>query len=134
MKYNIAESIPISWICKSEKLKTYLETIGNEKILIADFAAGENDEIPFFIHNMMLECLEIGYLIPMIVYCTDLHILRIESLFDKLLEHNLEKHTRIVFSRFETMTEDASFPDIQKEYLKKGESSSNFLDKAIIEK
>lgn len=134
LKDKIADSIRISWLCKSKKLKTYLKTIEKDELFIADFAAGENDEVPYFVQNLMLSCLQIDNSIPMTVYCTDIHTLRIESLFDILVENGLEKHTRVVLSRFETMTNEARFPDIQMEYLKREEALNNQLDRFIAEK
>jgi hypothetical protein len=70
----------------------------------------------------------------MMVYCTDLHTLRIESLFDKLQEENLAENTRVVLSRFESMTEEASFPEIQEEFINANSTESTEIERAILSK
>ncbi len=70
--------------------------------------------------------------ISMRVYCTDLHTLRIESLFDKLQEENLMEKTRVILSKFESMTKDAIFPDVQKEFLKTISEELSEIDQYIL--
>ncbi len=114
--------LPIAILNSSER---FLETVGNlvesngqREILVADYASGENEEIPLFMHHELpraLDAREIRF--SSTVYCIDLHTLRIESLYSKLKEMGLIKNTRIVVSKFEKMISEAHFPETQIEYM-----------------
>lgn len=104
-----------------------------ETLLIADFASGENDEVPLFFHTILPKCMG-NIETHLLVYCMDIHSLRIESLFDKLIEHGLVSNTRIVAAKFESMIESARFPDIQLEYLNTAKGNQTWLDEDILKK
>ena len=137
MKEIILSSIPISWLCKSEKVRSHIQSITDDtnspsEVVIADFAAGENDEVPVFFHRLLRSCMDFTDPISMRVYCTDLHTLRIESLFDKLQEEDLIETTRVILSKFESMTKEAIFPEIQNEFLKDNSANLSKLDQYIL--
>jgi len=111
-------------------LKEFLTT--NHEIFVADFAAGENDEVPYFFHNILNTCLELPREISITVYCTDLHTLRIESLFDKLYEEKLLRSTRVVLTKFESMIEDAVFPEVQVEQLREPSNERTLIDETVL--
>lgn len=131
--------VPISVLQRSDRFLEIIDEfiasrlIFGSEIYIADFAAGENDEIPIYIHYALVPYLlskreSIGFY----VYCTDVHSLRIESLFEKIHSMKLTENTRIVHCKFEEMTENASFPKIQLDYLKFKESMTA-LDRSLID-
>ena len=118
----MTESIPISVIERSEKLlqyiQSYISTLRDKTIYVADFAAGENDEVPlFFLQRLPPIFLKREPSFRLFIYCTDAHTLRIESLFEKLVSLDFVEQSRVVFAKLETMTEKAEFPAIQMEYI-----------------
>ncbi len=118
---------PIAWIGKSPALLDYLTLAKlEEEFLVADFASGEYDRVPSFfvkllpgLHNSCPE--------RTIVYCTDIHALRLDSLMGKLEESNLLDYVRVVQAKLETMDEEANLRPDMIEYLK-GSNSMTSLD------
>ncbi|MFW9849591.1 MAG: hypothetical protein ACFFF4_10630 [Candidatus Thorarchaeota archaeon] len=106
----------------------------DQHIFVADFAAGENDEVPYFFHNILSSCLGLNREISITVYCTDLHTLRIESLFDKLYEQKLLGNTRVVLTKFESMIDNATFPEVQVEQLAETSVDRTFIDETVLTK
>jgi len=131
------KGIPISIVEKSREFKEIIEELIDSQdqdsaIYIADFAAGENDEVPIFIHQNLSNALsKMLRRNPLFVYCIDAHTLRIESLFDKLRTLKLDDITRVVFSKFETMGEMAKFPEVQLEYFSNNQTRT-YIDESII--
>jgi hypothetical protein len=130
---------PVSWICESANVTKYLrEEIAKaeaEEFLVADFASGENDKIPNFIHRVLPD------LMPnldssarrTITYSTDLHGLRLDSLYGLFQEQNLENRARAVHARLESMVSEASYRQDQAEYLNENQQEQTLLDKRIID-
>ena len=91
----------------------YFSSAASEKeFLIADFASGEHDRVPSFFVNLIPE---LSSYVPKrrIVYCTDLHALRLDSLMGKLEESALLENVRVVQAKLETMDEEANLrPDM----------------------
>ncbi|MHA1907784.1 MAG: hypothetical protein ACW98Y_10860 [Candidatus Thorarchaeota archaeon] len=136
LKEETYDDVPISWLCKSKTLRDFLGNFSSEpdskvELMIADFAAGETDEVPQFVHRRIQSCMKVAESISMKVYCTDLHTLRIESLFYRLEEEALVEDTRIVLSKFETMTEEASFPEVQKVFFEQEAPTMTYIDDYI---
>jgi SAM-dependent methyltransferase len=95
--------------------------------LVADFASGEYDRVPSFFVNLLPE---ISLFVPerTIVYCTDLHALRLDSLMGKLEESALLDNVRVVHAKLETMDEKANLrPDMIK-YLENSPNTMIQLD------
>ena len=83
-----------------------------EEFLVADFASGEYDRVPSFFVKLLPE---INQPNPSrtVVYCTDLHALRLDSLLGKLEESDLLDDVRVVHAKLETMDDEAKFrPDM----------------------
>ncbi|MHA2355721.1 MAG: hypothetical protein ACXADC_11135 [Candidatus Thorarchaeota archaeon] len=107
----------------------------SKEFLIADFASGENDKIPNFFHRVLPDFLpEIHTSKRRIVtYSTDLHGLRLDSLFSLFEEQQISNHARAVHTRLERMVIDAAFRQEQIDYLKEQRSAWTTLDKRILE-
>lgn len=115
-------------------------------LLIADFAAGQNEEIPIFfaqffptmlgewIKTNELENEFIGDRLPLITYCLDFHNLRLSYLFGLLEEENVLDISRVVFTKLESMAQQAAFPDFQKDALPKDTGAGFGIDQIILEK
>ncbi|MFX0053340.1 MAG: hypothetical protein ACFFAX_13920 [Promethearchaeota archaeon] len=129
---------PVSWICESQSVKEYLSrqiTGGNvEEFLVADFASGENDKIPYFIQRVLPDFYpDLDFSSRRIItYSTDLHGLRIDSLYSLLQEQHLEDSARAVHARLESMVTEASYRQEQVEYLNAHETEQTILDRRII--
>ncbi len=132
------ESIPISVIERSEELLRILQDqikrfgeVGSD-IYLADFAAGENDEVPLYFHNLFSNAIsnttDNGTLY---IYCTDTHSLRIESLFDKLYSLGLTERTRVTAAKLETMIKKADFPSVQRDYFESKKNRTR-IDETIL--
>ncbi|OLS31016.1 MAG: hypothetical protein ThorAB25_06030 [Candidatus Thorarchaeota archaeon AB_25] len=91
--------------------------------MVADFASGEYDRVPSFFVNLLPE---ISLSLPerTVVYCTDLHALRLDSLMGKLEESALLDNVRVVHAKLETMDEQANLRPDMIEHL---ENSPNIM-------
>jgi hypothetical protein len=129
---------PVSWICESLSVTEYLReqfaAVDAEELLIADFASGENDKIPYFIHRVLPDFIpDLDFSARRtITYSTDLHGLRLDSLYGLFQEHHLEDRARAVHARLESMVTEASFRQEQAEYLSEHKQELTILDKRII--
>ncbi|MFW9801495.1 MAG: hypothetical protein ACFFFC_02530 [Candidatus Thorarchaeota archaeon] len=130
---------PVSWICESKSVTEYLRkqfaAQDSEELLIADFASGENDRIPSFILRVLPDFISnVDFSIRRIItYSTDLHGLRLDSLFGLFQEQHLEGRARAVHARLESMVTEASYRLEQAEYLNEHQQELTILDKRIIE-
>jgi hypothetical protein len=108
--YNI---YPIAWISKSQVFLNYVSSAASEELfLVADFASGEYDRVPSFFVKLLPEINQ-SHPNRTVVYCTDLHALRLDSLLGKLEESDLLDDVRVVHAKLETMDHDAKFrPDM----------------------
>ncbi|MFX1369328.1 MAG: hypothetical protein ACFFAY_12090 [Promethearchaeota archaeon] len=131
---------PIAWIAQSQFVMEYLTSqIGTECIsdpfLIADFASGENDKIPNYVHRVLPNILaphegSIGR--PVFTYSTDLHGLRLDSLFHLFQEEGILHRARAVHARLETMDKEASFRQEQADYILNHGAERTELDKRLL--
>ena len=125
---------PIAWISKSRVFRDYVSSVTPEKeFLVADFASGEHDRVPSFFVNLLSE------IIPSVpkrtvVYCTDLHALRLDSLMGKLEESNLLKNVRVVHAKLETMDEEAHLRPDMIEHLDNSPTTMTWFDHHLKEK
>jgi SAM-dependent methyltransferase len=119
---------PIAWIGKSPAFLDYISSATSEKeFLVADFASGEHDRVPSFFVNLLPE---ISPSVPnrTVVYCTDLHALRLDSLMGKLEESALLKNVRVVHAKLETMDEEATLRPDMMEHLENNPTLMTWLD------
>lgn len=134
---------PIEWVFEFDEIIDYLKKIILEKsegddsdIFIGDFGAGRNEEIPLFFSNIFpskLRDSEVQFNPNFTVYCTDLHTLRIEDLFSKLIEEEILETSRVVHAGLERMTESATFTSDQKEFIE-GIENPTWIDEYILRK
>jgi hypothetical protein len=123
--YNI---YPIAWITKSQVLMDFISLAETEKeFFVADFASGEHNRVPTFFLDLLPK---MHPSIPkrIVIYCIDLHGLRLDSLMGKLEESNLLENTRVVHTKLETMDEQADFRPSMIDYLKDKSNSMTWLD------
>ncbi|MFX1560611.1 MAG: hypothetical protein ACFFBL_08475 [Promethearchaeota archaeon] len=130
---DIYKIYPIAWITKSQAFLDFVSSYASTELLVADFASGEHDRVPSFFLKVLPE-LSSSITKQIVVYCTDLHALRLDSLLGKLEESNLLENVRVVHTKLETMDEEARFrPDLIK-HLESNLSIKNQLDQHLIEK
>ncbi|MHA1964531.1 MAG: hypothetical protein ACXACG_10080 [Candidatus Thorarchaeota archaeon] len=123
--YNI---YPLAWIAKSSAFLDYVSSASSEKeFLVADFASGEHDRVPSFFVNLLPE-ISPSVSKRTVVYCTDLHSLRLDSLMGKLEESALLKNVRVVHAKLETMDEEANLRPDMIEYLDNNPNVMIWLD------
>ena len=121
--YNIS---PIAWIGKSQVFLDYVSSAtSEEEFLVADFASGEYDRVPSFFVNLLSG---ISPSVPKrtVVYCTDTHALRLDSLMGKLEESGLLDNVRVVHAKLETMDEEANLRPDMIEYLQSSNIMTSF--------
>lgn len=119
----------------TEYLRRRISAGDTKEFLIADFASGENDRIPNFIHRVLpdfLPDLDFSAVRP-ITYSTDLHPLRLDSLFGLFQEQRIENRARAVHARLEMMVTQASYRQDQAEYLNENQHEQTVLDRRIIQ-
>ena len=119
----------------TEYLREQFTSADAEDLLIADFASGENDKIPNFIHRVLPDFMpDLDFSAKRtITYSTDLHGLRLDSLYGLFQEQHLENCSRAVYTRLESMVTEASYRSEQAEYLKEHQQEQTILDRRIIE-
>jgi hypothetical protein len=118
-----------------EYLKTQYSLQDAEELLIADFASGENDKIPNFIHRVLPDILSKHHTSRRrtVTYSTDLHGLRLDSLFGLFEEQRISDNARAIHARLERMVTEASFRPEQVDYLHGHQEEQTALDKRILE-
>jgi hypothetical protein len=129
----------VSWICESQSVTEYLReqfsAADAEEFLVADFASGENDKIPNFIQRVLPDFIpDLDFSVRRtITYSTDLHGMRLDSLYGLFQEQNLESRARAVHARLESMVTDAAFRQEQADYLNERQQEQTILDRRITE-
>jgi hypothetical protein len=133
--YNV---YPIAWIAKSRVLMDYISSVyqmdqtddRSREFLVADFASGEHDRVPTFFVRILPELLAKDKVLKKrtVVYCTDVHALRLDSLLGKLEEAASLENVRVVQAKLETMDEVAHLRPDMIEYLENNRSSMTWLD------
>ncbi len=128
----------MSWICESKSIMDFFiqqySSADSDELLIADFASGENDKIPTFIHKVLPDFLPQSDLSTRrtITYSTDLHGLRIDSLYAMFDEQGISDCSRAVYARLESMTTEAAFRQEQHDYLLAHQDNQTSLDRRIV--
>ncbi|RLI54638.1 MAG: hypothetical protein DRO87_09930 [Candidatus Thorarchaeota archaeon] len=132
---DIQSAFPISWMLQSRELLDYLtDRLGQKQdvFAIADFASGEYDRVPSFFLEVLSRVLDENASMPnMLVYCIDLHPLRLESLAGKLEQNDLLDRVRLVEARLETMDSEARFAIPTQERLRTRDVSLTWIDQVI---
>lgn len=134
---NLRKIYPISWITESKKLIEFIQewnSSSEDNLLVADFASGEYDRVPSFFTKFLppLFKMELDYEKRIVVYCTDIHLLRLESLLSKLTDENLLDNVRIVHAALETMDTKAKLIELSQEFIIEHSETSTWLDDFLI--
>ncbi|NWF94641.1 MAG: hypothetical protein HXY34_00690 [Candidatus Thorarchaeota archaeon] len=125
---------PLRSVLVSDAFAERLTECHSGPLLVADFASGENHEVPLFVATLHEHVrLNDGESSMPVTYCLDAHVLRLESLFYKLQESGVLESSRVVEARFETMLHQARFPEVQKDYLTSREHALTAVDTTILE-
>ena len=103
----------------------------DNEFLVADFAAGEHDRVPSFFVNILPKIHSCPRRV--VVYCTDLHALRLDSLMGKLEESAILHNVRVVQAKLETMDLEAKFRPAMIEYLESRPDTMTSLDHYMME-
>ena len=124
---------PIAWIAKSQALLDYLASAETDELMVADFASGEYDRVPSYFVDLLPKKHPVK---PKrtVVYCTDLHALRLDSLLGKLEELDLLDNVRVVHAKMETMDENAHLRPDMETYLKSRPDVLTSLDNHLMSK
>ncbi|MFW9964310.1 MAG: hypothetical protein ACFFCX_12140 [Candidatus Sifarchaeia archaeon] len=119
---------------KSKVFVDYLSSMElGDDLLVADFAAGEHDRVPSFFVKLLPELYpNIELQNRTVVYCTDLHALRLDSLFGKLEESDLLDNVRVVQAKLESMDKNARFRPSMIEYLDNNQNTLTWLDNQLL--
>jgi hypothetical protein len=128
-------NLPISNILESSVVREYLEhNIDSSKynrFFIGDYGSGRNAEVPLFFTKEYQFL--VSHEVPKsLVYCIDMHILRLENMFGQFREEGITSNARVVQAKLETMQSNATFPYEQEEYLIKRPHELTSLDKQIL--
>ncbi len=124
---------PITWITKSHVLLDHISSASaEEELLVADFASGENDTVPSFFVDILPK-MHPSLPKRTIVYCTDIHALRLDGLMGKLEESDRLDHVRVVQAKLEKMDSEASFRPDMIEYLDNRVASMSDLDHHLLD-
>ena len=113
--------------------------------LMADFASGENDQIPMFFikllprflkewaggHETVTEREGHGFK-RLTTYSTDLHGLRLDGLLGLFEENEIHNRARGVHARLEAMTVEAAFRPSDVEYVQSHPEETTWLDDLIM--
>ncbi|MGY5879710.1 MAG: hypothetical protein RTV31_05640 [Candidatus Thorarchaeota archaeon] len=133
---NLRNVYPISWITESKHLIEFIErcqSASEDDMLVADFASGEYDRVPTYFARILPE-----FFMPssinrrIIVYCTDIHALRLDSLYSKLEEEESLSQVRVVQAALETMDTSANLQSENLDYVNDNPDIANWLDDFLI--
>ncbi len=149
---------PISWITESPIVMEFLldnlllskqkrATQGADDFLIADFASGENDQIPMFFIKLFpslvaewaKENQKVGLganhrFKRLTTYSTDLHGLRLDGLLGIFEENGIRDRARGVHARLEVMTSKAALRPSDTEFVQSYPEEKTWLDDHIMER
>jgi hypothetical protein len=116
-----------------------------DDFLVADFASGENDQIPMFFIKLLPSVLmewAMGHetvtlrkdseFKRLTTYSTDLHGLRLDGLLGHFEETGIQNRARGVHARLESMTTEATFRPSDAEYVQSHPEETTWLDDHIL--
>jgi len=105
----------------------YISSASSDEFLVADFASGEYDRVPTFFVDILPRMLS-NRPNRTIVYCTDIHALRLDSLMGKLEESGMLDNVRVVRAKLEEMDTNATLRPDMLAYLDERPSRMTALD------
>ncbi|MFX1416946.1 MAG: hypothetical protein ACFFC0_09035 [Promethearchaeota archaeon] len=147
---------PISWISESLRVMEFLgdslllheqTTIAQaaDDFLLADFASGENDQIPMFFIKLLPDLLaewtrghrvvttrEYHGFKRLTTYSTDLHGLRLDGLLGLFEENGIQNRARGVHAKLEAMTTEAALRPSDIEFVLSHPEEKTWLDDHIL--
>ncbi len=127
---------PISWITESSRFNELItgSLISSEDdLLLADFASGEYDRVPTFFSKELPKLLPSSLKMRrIVVYCTDIHALRLDSLYSKLEEEGSLSKVRIIKAALETMDTNATMQSENQDFINNHPEVANWLDDFLI--
>ncbi len=135
---NLRNTYPISWITESPRFIEFIqEWISNfeDDMLVADFASGEHHRVPTFFTKILPQILNQSQDSEkrIVVFCTDLHVLRLDSLLGKLEEDELLGNVRVVHAALEKMDVEANLRPSNLDYIKEHPDVVTWLDDFLID-
>jgi hypothetical protein len=133
---NLHNIYPISWVLESPY---FIQSIQDWKLhseddlLVADFACGEHDRIPtFFTKELPRIIKHSNSERRIVVFCTDIHALRLDSLLGKLEEDELLDNVRVVHAALEKMDSNANLQPLNLNYILEKPDIATWLDDFLI--
>lgn len=134
---NLRNIYPISWITESPRFIEFIqEWISNSEddMLVADFASGEHDRVPTFFTKELPRIVNLPQDSEkrIVVFCTDIHPLRLDSLLGKLEEDSLLSDVRVVHAALENMDAEANLRPPNLDYIKERPDIATWLDDFLI--
>jgi len=133
---NLRNVYPISWITESSEFVEFIErslSTSEDDMLIADFASGEYDRVPTYFTRELPKVIKSASKVRRIVtYCTDIHGLRLDSLYSKLEEEGSLSQVRVVQAALETMDISAKLVSENLDYVNNNPDIINWLDDFLI--
>jgi len=134
---NLRNIYPISWITESPRFIEFIRTwISNSEddLLIADFASGEHDRVPTFFTKELPRIVNLSQDSEKrpVVFCTDIHALRLDSLLGKLEEDELLDDVRVVHAALEKMDVEANLRPLNLDYIQEHPDEATWLDDFLI--
>ncbi len=135
---NLRNTYPISWITESSSFIEFIQewiTNSEDDMLIADFASGEHHRVPTFLTKILPRIVNLSQDSEkrIVVFCTDLHVLRLDSLLGKLEEDELLDDVRVVLATLENMDVEASIRPPNLDYIKEHPDVVTWLDDFLID-
>jgi len=129
---------PISWITESSEFMEFIErhqSTSEDDLLVADFASGEYDRVPTYFTRELPNVIKSSTKARRFVaYCTDIHSLRLDSLYRKLEEEGSLSQVRVVQAALETMDISAKLVSENFDYVSNNPDIVNWLDDLLIGK
>ncbi len=130
----VRQAYPISWITESSIILKHLRTLSdtNSEILLADFASGEHDRVPSFFLRLLRGAMNPKPQGRWIVYCIDLHALRLDSLLGSLEEERLLADVRVVQASLDSMSRSAAFRPGMTDFLHENTGLQTSFDRTLM--
>jgi hypothetical protein len=134
---NLRNIYPISWISESPSFVEFIQKWNLDRendLLVADFASGEYDRVPTFFTKELPRIVDSSNETEkrIIVFCTDLHPLRLDSLLGKLEEDQLLDTVRVVHSTLEKLDSEANLRASNFDYFDEHPDTMIWLDDFLI--
>ncbi|MGY5859168.1 MAG: hypothetical protein RTU63_07350 [Candidatus Thorarchaeota archaeon] len=134
---NLRNIYPISWITESSRFVEFVKdwiSESEDDLLVADFASGEHDRVPTFFTKKLPRIVEPSSDLEkrIVVFCTDIHALRLDSLLGKLEEDELLDDVRVVHAALETMDTKAELRIPNLDYIQNHPDVATWLDDFLI--